>query len=303
MGVKIQTVTANTQLKTLFIINPIAGTGKQNNIEILIEKYINKAKFKYNIQFTKYSGHATKLSKVAINNNYELIVAVGGDGTVSECSNSLIGTKISMAVIPCGSGNGFAYHIGIERDIKNALLQLNNNHIIRYIDTCMVNNIPFINISGIGFDAHIAEKFASTKVRGFLSYMKICIKELSYKAKEYSIEYNNINRSIKAFAIVFANTSQYGNDARISPHASIYDGLIDFVIIKKFPNWKIPFFIYNVLKGKTHLNKNVEIIRLKEMKINCQDPLVHLDGEIKRVTDPIKVNVSTKKLKILIPNE
>jgi len=302
MDVKIQTVTVNTQLKTLFIINPIAGTGKQNNIDILIDKYIEKTKFKYDIKFTQHSGHATKLTQEAINNNYELIVAVGGDGTVSECSKALIGSEISIAVIPCGSGNGFAYHIGIERDVTNALIQLNNN-IIKYIDTCEVNDIPFVNISGIGFDAHIAKIFASTQERGFLSYIKICIKELSYSAKEYSIEYDNISRKIKAFAIVFANTSQYGNDARISPHAKIDDGLIDFVIVKEFSNWKIPFFIYTVLKGKTHLNKNVEIIRSREMKIYSKDPFAHLDGEIKYFTDPIKVNISTEKLKILIPNE
>ncbi|MGY8931999.1 MAG: diacylglycerol/lipid kinase family protein [Flavobacteriales bacterium] len=295
-------MTVKSTLKTLFIINPIAGVGKQKNIDIIIDQYLDKNKFIYDLKFTSYSGHATKLTEEALNNNYNIIVAVGGDGTVSECSKALIGTEICMAVIPCGSGNGFAYHIGIERDIKKALIQLNSNT-IKHIDTCEVNNLPFVNVSGIGFDAHIAKIFATTVVRGFFSYIKICLRELSYEALEYEIEYNNIKRKIKAYAIVFANTSQYGNDARIAPNAKIDDGLIDFVIIKKFPSWQIPFFLYNVLKGKILQNKNVEIILSKDMKISSKEPFAHLDGEVKNFTNPINVKVSDKKLKILVPNE
>lgn len=295
-------MTVKSTLKTLFIINPIAGIGKQKNIEIIIDQCIDKQKFLYDLKFTSYSGHATKLTKEALSNNYKIIIAVGGDGTVSECSKELIGTEICMAVIPCGSGNGFAYHIGIERDIKKALIQLNSNT-IKYIDTCEVNNLPFVNVSGIGFDAHIAKIFATTVVRGFFSYIKICLRELSYEALEYEIEYNNIKRKIKAYAIVFANTSQYGNDARIAPNAKIDDGLIDFVIINKFPSWQIPFFLYNVLKGKILQNKNVEIILSKDMKISSNEPFAHLDGEIKYFTNPINVKISDKKLKILVPNE
>ncbi len=295
-------MTVKDSLKTLFIINPIAGVGKQKDIDIIIDQYLDKNKFIYDLKFTCYSGHATKLTEEALNNNYNIIVVVGGDGTVSECSKALIGTEICMAVIPCGSGNGFAYHIGIERDIKKALLQLNSNK-IKYIDTCEVNNLPFVNVSGIGFDAHIAKIFATTEIRGFYSYIKICLRELSYKAQEYEIEYNNTKRKIKAYAIVFANTSQYGNDARIAPNAKIDDGLIDFVIINKFPSWQIPYFLYKVLKGKVLQNKNVEIILSKEMKISSIKPFAHLDGEIKYFTNPLNVKISDKKLKILVPNE
>ena len=302
MNVKAQNVTAKEQLKTKFIINPIAGTGKQKDISRNIEKLIDKEKFYYDIIFTDSPNHATKITQDAINNNYDLVIAVGGDGTVSECATALIGSETALAVIPCGSGNGFAYHFKVKRKINDALQELNNNT-IKYIDSCEANNIPFVNVSGIGFDAHIANLFASTKKRGFFSYIKLTLKELSYQAQEYTIEYSNTRETLNAFAIVFANATQYGNDAEIAPNAKVDDGLIDFIIIRKFPNWKIPLFVLDVLRGKTHLNKNVRIIKSKEMKIYTKQPFAHLDGEIKHFANPIHVKISSKKLKIMIPNE
>jgi YegS/Rv2252/BmrU family lipid kinase len=302
MDVKTQDVIAKEQLKTKFVINPISGTGKQENISKNIERLIDKKNFNYDIHFTDSPNHATKITQDAINDNYDLVIAVGGDGTVSECAKALIGSETALAVIPCGSGNGFAYHFKVKRKINDALKGLNNNK-IKYIDSCEVNNIPFVNVSGIGFDAHIASLFASTKKRGFFSYIKLTLKELLYKAQEYKIEYNNTSETLYAFAIVFANASQYGNDAKIAPHAKVDDGLIDFVIIKKFPNWKIPLFILDVLRGRTDLNKNVKIIKSKEMRIYTEQPFAHLDGEIKHFTNPIHIKISSKKLKILIPNE
>ena len=302
MNVKAQNVTAKEQLKTKFIINPIAGTGKQKDISRNIEKLIDKEKFYYDIIFTDSPNHATKITQDAINNNYDLVIAVGGDGTVSECATALIGSETALAVIPCGSGNGFAYHFKVKRKINDALQELNNNT-IKYIDSCEANNIPFVNVSGIGFDAHIANLFASTKKRGFFSYIKLTLKELSYQAQEYTIEYSNTRETLNAFAIVFANATQYGNDAEIAPNAKVDDGLIDFIIIRKFPNWKIPLFLLDVLRGRTHLNKNVRIIKSKEMKIYTKQPFAHLDGEIKHFANPIHVKISSKKLKIMIPNE
>ena len=253
-------------MKTKFIINPIAGTGKQIDIENSILKNIDENIFDYDIEYTLKPNHATEISTNAVKEKYELIVSVGGDGTASECADGLIGSETALAVIPCGSGNGFAYHFNVKRNIEDALKQLNSNR-IKYIDSCLANNLKFINVSGIGFDAHIANLFASTVKRGFLSYIKLTLKELFYKAKLYKLEYDDISREVNAFAIVFANASQYGNDARIAPNAIEDDGLIDFVIIKKFPNWKIPLFIIDVMSGKTHLNKNVEIIRTRKMLI------------------------------------
>ena len=285
-------------MKIRFIINPISGIGKQKGIEDVIKRYLV---FSYDIVYTKKCGDATILSKKAIKDKKDIVIAVGGDGTVSECSKALIGSNVAIGVIPCGSGNGFAYHIGMKRDIKKAILQLNIST-LKTIDSCTANDERFVNVSGIGFDSHIANLFANNKKRGLFNYLKLIIKELSYQPEYYKIEYNNTKKEVKAYLIAFANTSQYGNDFEISPFAKLDDGLINFVIVKAFSKWKIPFFLLKVAKGNVHLSKNVEIITSKEMSIESKNRLVHLDGEPKELKSPIVIKVKPKTLKIFSPN-
>ena len=284
-------------MKIRFIINPISGTGKQKRIVECITKHYEN----FEIIYTKKSGDATSISKEAANENIDAVIAVGGDGTVNECLKGLVNTNTALGVIPCGSGNGFAYHIGMDRTIEKAVKQLKNNR-IEVIDSCTANGVPFVNVSGIGFDAHIANLFLTLTERGFVRYVKLILRELSYNAKEYTIRYNNIERKVKAYMIVFANASQYGNNARISPMADFKDGLIDFVIVKDFPKWKIPIFVYMLLTGKIHLSKHVEIIQCDKMTIKAENTLLHVEGEPFKSSSPIEIAILPKSLKILIPN-
>ena len=234
-------------MKIRFIINPIAGTGKQKGIEDYISENFKNADIKY----TQKSEDATTLSKEAVNNNFDAVIAIGGDGTINECLKGLVNSNTALGVIPCGSGNGFAYHLGMSSSIKEAISQL-KDITIQTIDTCTTNNMPFMNVSGIGFDAHIANLFSNIKTRGFMSYIKLLINELNYQPQEYSITYNKKTRNISAYMISFANASQYGNNAKISPKSDITDGLIDFVIVKVFPKWEIPLFLFKLMNGKLH---------------------------------------------------
>ena len=284
-------------MRIRFIINPISGTGKQKGIEEHITKHVDN----FDIVYTRKTGDATRISKEAANENIDAVIAVGGDGTVNECLKGLVNTNTALGVIPCGSGNGFAYHIGMDPNIEKSVKQLKIKN-IEDVDTCTANGIPFVNVSGIGFDAHIANLFSTLTERGFVKYAKLVLRELSYNAKEYTIRYNNIERKVKAYMIDFANASQYGNNARISPMADLKDGLIDFVIVKDFPKWKIPIFIYMLLTGKIHLSKHVEIIQCDKMTIIGEDTLLHLDGEPFKASNPIEVTILPKSLKIIMPN-
>ena len=283
-------------MRTRFIINPISGTGKQNNIEDYISKYF----INYDVFFTKRPGHATSLSKQAIIDKIDILIVVGGDGTVNECLTPLINTNIALGIIPCGSGNGLANHIGINSNIKKALYQMIASK-QDLIDVCLVNDKAFINVSGVGFDSHIAHLFSKLKKRGLFSYLLVVIKELSYSAKNYEIQHNKITRKIKAFMISFANGSEYGNGVKIAPNAVINDGLIDFIIVKEFPKWKIPFFVIQLFTGAVNKYKFVEIIRAKSMKIVSNNTLVHLDGEPYTTNNPIKISIIKQSLKILKP--
>ena len=284
-------------MKIRFIINPISGTGKQTRIEDTIAKHLDN----YDIVYTQKSGDATRLSSEAVRDDIDAVVAVGGDGTVNECLIGLVNSNTALGVIPCGSGNGFAYHIGMDRTVEKSIVQLKNAK-IETIDSCTANSTPFVNVSGIGFDAHISSLFAGLKERGFINYVKLILKELSYKPQEYTIQYDGLERKIKAYMISFANASQYGNNARISPMADLQDGLLDFVIVKDFPKWRIPFFLLKVVRGKTHFSKYVEIIKSKHMKISANNTLLHLDGEPYKAKNPVEIELLPKSLKILMPN-
>ena len=284
-------------MKIRFIINPIAGTGKQKGIEDTIAKHLDN----YDIVYTQKGGDATRLSSATVADDIDAVVAIGGDGTVNECLIGLVNSDTALGVIPCGSGNGFAYHIGMGRTVEKAIVQLKNAK-IETIDSCTANGAPFVNVSGIGFDAHIANLFSGLKGRGFINYVKLILKDLSYKPQEYTLQYDGLERKIRAYMISFANASQYGNDARISPMADVQDGLLDFVIVKAFPKWKIPFFLLKLARGKTHLSKYVEIIQSKHIKISTNNTLLHLDGEPYKTSNPIEIKVIPKSLKILMPN-
>lgn len=284
-------------MKIRFIINPLSGTNKQKDIENCIAKHLNN----YEIVYTKKAGDATILSIEAVAENFDAVVAVGGDGTVNECLVGLVNSNTALGVIPCGSGNGFAYHIGMGRTVEKAIIQLKDAK-IETIDSCAANSTPFVNVSGIGFDAHIANLFAGLKERGFINYLKLILKELTYKPQEYTLNYDESQMKVSAYLIAFANASQYGNDARISPMADLQDGLLDFVIVKDFPKWRIPLFLLKVVRGKTHLSKYVEIIQCQKMQISAKNTLLHLDGEPYKASNPVEVKLIPKSLKILMPN-
>ncbi|MBT3417923.1 MAG: diacylglycerol kinase family lipid kinase [Flavobacteriales bacterium] len=288
-------------MKTKFIVNPISGTGKQKNINQLIDKFIDKEKFEYDISFTERHLHAKEIAKQAVKDNYELLIAVGGDGTVNEISSELIGTDVSLGIIPTGSGNGFAFHFGIYKKIKNAILQINKSK-VKIVDSCNANGIPFVNVSGIGFDAHIANLFTNKTERGFSNYIKLIYKELKYQAREYTIKYDGKTENINALLISFANATQYGNNFQISPNSKIDDGLIDFVILKDMPRWKVPQILLKIAKGKSHLSKYIRIIQSDKMTIISNENVIHLDGEPTKINGELTIKVNPKSLKIFAPN-
>ena len=289
-------------MKTKFIINPNAGKKRLKDFKKILQNNLNNNLFDYDISYTEKPLHAKEITKKAIKDRYQLIVSVGGDGTLNEITSELIGKDIPVGIIPSGSGNGFARHFKIHKDIIKSVQQLNNSKIIK-VDSGIVNGNPFVNVSGIGFDAHIANLFSKREKRGLISYIKLILKEINYKEKEYCIEYGNKRRNIKAILISFANTSQYGNNFKISPNSVTDDGLLDFVIMKDLPKWKIPLLIYKIAKGKIYNSKYIEIIRTKNMKIITTEKIIHLDGEPKKIDTFVEIRCNKNSLNVLVPNE
>ena len=285
--------------KTLFIINPISGGKKKDGVPELIGKYFEGDS---TIIFTKGVAHASEVAAASIQ-SYDMIVAVGGDGTVNEIASALVGSKATLGIVPCGSGNGLSRFLGIPMDIKEAILNLNTRR-VACIDSAQANGKSFFNMAGIGFDAHISQVFATGKSRGFITYIKSSLQEvIKYRPQVYQIEIDGKMYEREAFMLSFANSSQYGNNAHISPYASVQDGLIDVCVIKPFPLYRFVELGIRMFNKTTNQSRFVEIIRGKHIVINrlTAGPL-HLDGEPEMAGTKVEINIIPQSLKIVVGN-
>jgi YegS/Rv2252/BmrU family lipid kinase len=286
--------------KALFIINPISGGKKKDGVPELIEKHLDSRAYKPVIVFSDGIAHARQIAKEAAG-KFDLIVAVGGDGTVNEVASAIVGTDTPLGILPFGSGNGLARFLQIPMNTEQAIKALTTGH-IESIDTATLNGKPFFNMAGMGFDAHISEVFSHTKKRGFVSYIKSSIQEIStYKPQLYHIEIDGTLYEREAFMLSFANSSQYGNNAHISPHASVQDGLLDVCVIKQFPLWRFVEMGIRMITKTSDRTKYVEIIRGRNIIVKRQVPgPVHLDGE-PQITGPENhIAVLPNSLKVIV---
>lgn len=285
----------------LFIVNPFSGLGKQHTIDKLIQKEIDSTKWNCQVAFTEYQGHATKLSSDAVG-RFELVVAVGGDGTVNEVGSGLVGTDTILGIVPAGSGNGLARYLNIPLKVNRAL-QMLNYYEVKSIDVLKVNDRYSFNVSGIGFDAHISHLFAHEPRRGPMGYMKLLTREFSkYKSKVYRIEIDGKTYEREAFLISFANSSQYGNNVHIAPGAKIDDGLIDICVIRDFPKYSAPALLISLLDQSIDQSKYDEIILGRNIVISdTTDVFMHLDGEPVTFNDTINVQILPLAIKMALP--
>lgn len=282
-----------------FIINPVSGVGKQKGIEEKIKANLNHDIFDCEVSYTKAAKHATELAREGAEKNMDFVIAVGGDGTVNEVAKGLIHSETAMGIIPMGSGNGLALHLNIPVDPIKAIQLINTCH-VRKMDTCTANGVPFLNVSGIGFDSHIAHKFAEAGTRGISTYLRLVVSEWwNYNNKKYILEYDNKKIETDAIMISFANGTQFGNNFLISPESVDNDGLLDICILKKFPALKIPSVLYHALNRQMHEFPHMEIISSASIRITQEDDHVHIDGEPTKLGKEIQLEVLPLSLKVI----
>ena len=287
--------------KICFIVNPISGIGRQKVIEKLIDQHLNRTLFDYEIVFTKAAKHATEFARQAAADNFNIVVAVGGDGSVNEVAKGLISSNTALAIIPTGSGNGFARHLKISLDLKKAMDSINAAKEI-LIDTVQFNDETFVNIAGVGFDAHIGWEFSKYGKRGFSSYLKVTLRELpKFKTQDFELIIDGKSLSKKAFLITFANGSQWGNNAYIAPLAGATDGLMDITVLKKISIFNVFSIAYRLFNKTLQLSPHVEIIKTKEVFVKQHNTIAHIDGEPIEIGKLISVKVNPLSLRVIVP--
>ncbi len=287
----------------LFIVNPISGTGKQKQLSVVLSEHLDLEKFEYEISFTECSGHATEIAKDAID-SYDIVVAVGGDGTVNEVAKGLAESDCTMGIIPVGSGNGLARHLKLSMRIVESIKIINKKE-IKKIDAATINDNYFVNVAGIGFDAHIAHMYAETSTRGPIPYAKLMTNEFyKYKPVDYKVLVNDEEIDSSAFLISFANSSQFGNNVYISPNAIIDDGLIDVCMMKEFPIVEAGQLTYQLFNKRVDKSKYMKIVKTASVRIIApQNMKGHIDGEPVNFSNEIEVKVNPGSLRIIYNTE
>jgi len=286
------------QKKIFLIINQFAGHGKKRGHEINnVISYLKKNDFEIDIAYTNHPGHATELASTAANKGFDIVVAVGGDGTVNEVAQGLIGTKTPLGIIPVGSGNGLARDLGISMNVIKSARNLTKGK-TELIDVCRINNQRFLCTSGIGFDAQVADKMAAASTRGFLRYIQLTIQEsIAFKPFNIKMKLDGLLFERPVFLITFANASQFGNNARIAPDASMTDGLIDVVVVNPFYKIWLPVFGIGLFTRLIPKLPFVDCYKAKHIELEFAGTnIYHFDGEPGKLELPATVTIDLEKL-------
>ena len=247
--------------RIVFILNPISGTHSKKEIPGLIDKLLDKEQFDYELRLTEYAGHAAEIAKESATEGIDVVVAIGGDGTVNEVARSLVHTKTALGIIPCGSGNGLARHLCLPLDIKSAIRIINACRIEDF-DYGVINDLPFFCTCGV---------------------------EDETGAKRY-----------KAFLIACANASQYGNNAYIAPGATMKDGMMDVIIMEPFDTLEAPQIAADLFMKTLTNNSKIKTFRTKSLRIHREtEGAIHYDGDPIMTGKDVDVHIEHLGIKIV----
>lgn len=284
----------------IFIMNPRSGTHGKGEIPKLIAQHLDKEIFDYRVETTRYAGHAAELALSCVEQNVDVVVAVGGDGTINEVARSLVHSNTALGIIPCGSGNGLARHLCIPMDVAKAIGVINHCK-IEQLDYGVINNLPFFCTCGMGFDAFISLKFAEAGKRGPITYIENVLREgLKYKPETYEVVDETGAKRYKAFLIACANASQYGNNAYIAPKATMTDGLMDVIIMEPFTAFDAPQISIDLINKTLDKNSKIKTFRAKRIHIHRSSPgAIHFDGDPTMTGVDVDVHIEEKGIKII----
>lgn len=287
--------------KIQFIINPISGTVSKAGIPEAIDKYLDHDRFDSRVVMTQYAGHAAAIARDAADDGVDVVVAVGGDGTVNEVARGIVHSETALGIIPCGSGNGLARHLMIPLNVKKSLMIINDLE-VHDLDYGIINEYPFFCTCGMGFDAFVSQKFAEAGKRGPITYVQKVLEEgLKYRPETYEVEADEMVENYKAFLISCANASQYGNNAYIAPQASMSDGLLDVVIMEPFDLIEAPQIAIDMFSKTLDKSSKIKSLRTRHLHIHRSQPgVIHFDGDPVMTGAEIDVHVEPKGIKIIV---
>jgi len=292
-------------MRIRIIFNPISGHVARNaKLRSYGEQFLRRHGLNGTIVDTTHPHHATELARKAIADGCDVVVAMGGDGTLNEVARAVTDSPATLGLIPCGSGNGLGRHLGLPNDGRRALEVLRGGR-VRIIDTGLANGFPFFNVMGVGFDAEISSQFNRLTKRGFMAYVRTGLRMWrTYQPDNYAIHNGTGSRELPAFVIAVANSDQYGNDCFIAPEAQVDDGILNLTAIRPFGNLSLIPIALSLFRRKVHQNQHVESLAGDHFAIERSAPgPIHTDGEVHETDARVEVTIKPRSLRILVPAE
>ncbi len=283
------------------IINPISGTLSKKGVDKWVPPMLKRMGYDVDLRYTEYPGHATEIAREAALRGDYGVLACGGDGTVNEVASGLVGTDTALGILPAGSGNGLARHIGIPIDIEKSLKVIGED----YIEACdcgQVNGRLFFCTFGVGFDAAVSQRFSLKNTRGLSTYIASAIDEfITYNPQSYRIIIGDTVITDRAFLVVVCNASQYGNNAFIAPAASIRDGLLDVTVVHEGNLVSHALSGLEMITGSIGNHGKIRTFRAKEIVIEREQATVtHIDGDPTELPCNLHISCLPGSLKIFI---
>lgn len=292
-------------MQIVFIVNPTSGTKSKQHIMDLIPQMFRDEEWQARIVCTEYAGHAEELAREAAKEGAVAVVAVGGDGTVNEVARGIVHTESALGIVPCGSGNGLARHLGIPMNPRKALQKLARMD-IRLCDYGLINGHPFFCTAGVGFDAQVSDTFAHAGKRGLSTYVKTTLKVgMQYKGEKYDVEIENDGETQRIegkrlWLVTAGNAAQYGNDCYIVPNASICDGKLHVNLWKVFNIATHPFISSRLIFRNINKSKFVSILPCDKVTIHRQtEGPIHWDGDPANGPRDIVIEVVKSGIKMI----
>jgi YegS/Rv2252/BmrU family lipid kinase len=295
-----------TAQKVVVIINPISGAGRRRDLARQRAEQaaavIETRRLDAEVFVTERSGHARELALAARRRGVTLFVAWGGDGTVNEVGSALIDSAASLAIVPSGSGNGLARELGIPLEPMAAFHMAFEGR-PRLIDAGELDGHLFFNIAGLGLDACVAHRFASSGLerRGFIRYLELAAREVvSFVPSDYALTADGHDLRAKPLLIAIANARQYGNGALIAPYARLDDGKLDLVVVNHRSVWQVLVQARRLFSGDMAEVPGVSMSKARSIAISADGPLVyHVDGEPFTGGRSIVASVRPRALRVL----
>jgi len=288
-----------------FIINPIAGGGTVGTAERNARLALSIAegfRVQGEVFVTTHVGHARELAKAAAGRGARLVMAWGGDGTINEVASALVGSDVALGIVPAGSGNGLARELGIVPRPRQAIADALHAR-PRPIDVGVLEGRYFVNTAGVGFDAHIASRFATARRRGFLGYIGITARALTtYVPLQYRISIaGGPPQLVQAVLLTIANSAQFGNGAVIAPGARVDDGELDLVIFEERSRFRTVCALPRLFNGTADRISGCRITRFREVVVDADAPLTfHVDGEPVAAGTTLRARVLPGALRVAV---